>query len=147
MAIAEIGLIWYLITGWQKGVVTTGDFVFFQAYTLWILEEIWSFGPMTRRFFGYASDAKEMADIYQMKPEVQDAPNARSLSVEQGEVEFHEATFSYKGRKRGMRNTINKISLKIPAGQSVGFVGRSGSGKNIDGPLTRSTVPKSRSRT
>lgn len=130
MALAEIGLIWYLITGWQKGEVTTGDFVFFQAYILWILEEVWSLGPMTRRFFGYASDAKEMADIYQLKPEVQDTPNARALSVEQGGVEFRNATFSYKNRKRGMRNTINKITLTIPAGQSIGFVGRSGAGKS-----------------
>lgn len=130
MASAELGLIWYLISGWQKGVVTAGDFVFFQAYMLWMIEQIWNLGPMIHRFFGHVSDAKEMADIYQLTPEVRDAPGARSLLVEDGEVEFHAITFSYMGRKAGMRHTIDKLTLTIPAGQSVGFVGRSGAGKS-----------------
>lgn len=130
MAIAELGLIWYLILGWQKGQVTTGDFVFFQAYILWMIEQIWNLGPMIHRFFEQISNAKEMADIYHLTPEVQDTPHAHPLVVTNGEVEFHKATFSYKNRKRDMRQTINSMTLTIPAGQSIGFVGRSGAGKS-----------------
>lgn len=130
MATAELGLLWYLITGWQKGTVTTGDFVFFQAYILWIIEQIWNLGPMTQRFFMHASDAKEMADVYQLAPDVQDMHEAKPLIIRNGEVGFKAASFSYTGGKRGKRHTIHNMTLTIPAGQSVGFVGRSGAGKS-----------------
>src|SRR3989344_1813962 len=130
MAVAELGLIWYLITGWQKGTVTTGDFVFFQAYILWIIEQTWNLGPMTQRFFMHASDAKEMADVYQLAPDVQDNYEAKRLVITNGEVGFDAATFSYSESKHGIRQTINNITLTIPAGQSVGFVGRSGACKS-----------------
>ncbi|MEK7499015.1 MAG: ABC transporter ATP-binding protein, partial [Patescibacteria group bacterium] len=130
MATAELGLIWYLITGWQTGNVTAGDFVFFQAYILWIIEQIWMLGPMTQRFFMYASDAKEMAGVYCLSPDVQDEHNAKPLHITNGEVAFNKATFSYVGKKNITRNTIHDMTLTIPAGQSVGFVGRSGAGKS-----------------
>lgn len=130
MAVAELGLIWYLITGWQKGTVTAGDFVFFQAYILWIIEQIWNLGPMTQRFFMYASDAKEMASVYGLSPDVQDEHEAQPLHITKGEVVFNNASFSYVDKKRTTRHTIHNMSLTIPAGQSVGFVGRSGAGKS-----------------
>ncbi len=130
MAVAELGLLWYLITGWQNGTVSTGDFVFFQAYVLWIIEQTWNLGPMTQRFFHFASDAKEMADVYRQQPEVQDAPTARPLTVTHGDVVFNNVAFSYEKREDENRHTIHNISLSIPAGQSVGFVGRSGAGKS-----------------
>ena len=130
MAVAELGLIWYLITGWQKGTVTAGDFVFFQAYILWIIEQIWNLGPMTQRFFMYASNAKEMADVYGLSPDVQDEHEAKPLEIEKGEVVFDNASFSYIDKKHTIRHTIHDITLTIPAGQSIGFVGRSGAGKS-----------------
>ena len=130
MAIAELGLTWYLITGWHKGEVTIGDFVFFQAYILWMIEQIWNLGPMMHRFFEHVSDAKEMADIYHITPDVQDTHGASTLKVTSGKIEFHKVTFSYKNSKRGTYQTINNLTLTIPAGQSIGLVGRSGAGKS-----------------
>lgn len=130
MALVELALFWYLIVGWEKGTVTAGDFVFFQAYAIWMLEQVWNLGPMIHRFFNHISDAKEMADIFELTPEVQNAPGARALVVENGTVEFHAASFSYKERKSGSRHTIDGMTLTIPAGQSIGLVGRSGAGKS-----------------
>lgn len=130
MAIAELGLTWYLIAGWQKGEVTIGDFVFFQAYILWMIEQIWNLGPMMHRFFEQISDAKAMADIYRLTPEVADVSGAPALHVINGIVEFQEVAFSYKNSKSGAHHTINNITLTIPAGQSIGLVGRSGAGKS-----------------
>ncbi len=130
MATVELGLFAYLINGWEKGVVTAGDFVFFQAYAMLMFDQIWMLGPMLHRFIDHISDAKKMADIFELTPEVQDAPGARPLVVENGEVEFHAASFNYKERKNGSRHTIDEMNLTIPAGQSIGLVGRSGAGKS-----------------
>jgi ATP-binding cassette subfamily B protein len=62
---------------------------------------------------------------------VQDELEAKPLVITNGEVAFDAATFSYVGKKKNsIQHTINNMNLTIPAGQSVGFVGRSGAGKS-----------------
>jgi ATP-binding cassette subfamily B protein len=126
MSSAELGLLWYLITGWQHGKVTAGDFVFYQAYILWMTEQIWDFGPMVQRFFEHVSDAKTMADIFHVKPKIQDTTNAPTLEITEGKVALQNVTFSYADTA----STIMRMNLEIPAGQSIGLVGRSGAGKS-----------------
>ena len=43
-----------------------------------------------------------------------------------GEIEFKNVVFSYPGAEKPV---LNNVSFKIPAGKSVAFVGKSGSGK------------------
>lgn len=43
-----------------------------------------------------------------------------------GEIELKNVTFSYDGKE----NVLNEISLKIPKGKSVAFIGKSGAGKS-----------------
>lgn len=43
-----------------------------------------------------------------------------------GEVEFHQVTFAYPDRQPALQN----LSLTIPAGQTIGIVGATGSGKS-----------------
>lgn len=57
---------------------------------------------------------------------VEDAPDARKLVVEQGEIRFENVTFHY-GRKKGV---VEKLDLVIRPGQKVGIVGHSGAGKS-----------------
>ncbi|OGH09985.1 MAG: hypothetical protein A2152_03480 [Candidatus Levybacteria bacterium RBG_16_35_6] len=53
-----------------------------------------------------------------------DTPNARSLKVTKGEISIEKINFEYD------KVTVFKnFSIKIPAGQKVGFVGKSGTGK------------------
>lgn len=43
-----------------------------------------------------------------------------------GDVEFQDVTFAYAGRS----NALEQLSLKVPAGQTIGIVGSTGSGKS-----------------
>lgn len=58
--------------------------------------------------------------------QVVDAPNAPALHVAKGELDFDRIGFHY-GKGKGV---LENLSLKIPAGQKVGLVGRSGAGKS-----------------
>jgi ATP-binding cassette subfamily B multidrug efflux pump len=55
-----------------------------------------------------------------------DKPDAGTLSVPRGEIEFKDIRFGY-GRESGL---IDGLSLKVAAGERIGLVGRSGAGKS-----------------
>jgi ATP-binding cassette subfamily B multidrug efflux pump len=55
-----------------------------------------------------------------------DKPDAGTLNVRRGEIEFKDIRFGY-GRESGL---IDGLSLKVSAGERIGLVGRSGAGKS-----------------
>ncbi|HYF50924.1 MAG TPA: ABC transporter ATP-binding protein [Planctomycetota bacterium] len=59
-------------------------------------------------------------------PDLKDAPDAKEMPKVKGEVVFDHVSFGYPTRQ----NVIKDITLKIPAGISVGLVGISGGGKS-----------------
>lgn len=58
--------------------------------------------------------------------DVMDQPNAPTLQVPQGRVQFDKVTFHY-GKDSGV---IDNLSIDIQPGEKVGLVGRSGAGKS-----------------
>jgi len=57
---------------------------------------------------------------------IQDKPNAKDITVDQGKIDFNQVSFHY-GEKAGV---IEQLNLNIKAGEKVGLVGRSGAGKS-----------------
>ena len=60
-------------------------------------------------------------------PDVVDAPDARPLQVQHGQVRFENVCFAYRDGKRAV---IEGLNLHIAPGEKVGLVGRSGAGKS-----------------
>lgn len=61
--------------------------------------------------------------------DVVDIADAKPLIVRQGEIQFNQVNFSY-GRKVNNIQVFTDLNLVINAGEKVGIVGRSGSGKS-----------------
>lgn len=63
---------------------------------------------------------------------VADKPNASTLNVSQGAIEFNNVHFNYgKEASETLRGpVINGLNLNIKAGEKIGLVGRSGAGKS-----------------
>jgi len=57
---------------------------------------------------------------------VVDRPEARPLAVTRGEICFEDVDFGYGGQ----RKVIDRLNLRIAAGEKIGLVGRSGAGKS-----------------
>jgi len=64
-------------------------------------------------------------DLLDRPVEIRDRPNARPLGRARGDVAFHRVTFGYEGRGP----VLEDVSFRVPAGTSVGIVGRTGAGK------------------
>ncbi|MBE6584983.1 MAG: ABC transporter ATP-binding protein [Ruminococcaceae bacterium] len=72
----------------------------------------------------YAS-AEKIFTIFDMVPEVQDAPDAVELEEVKGEIEFRDVWFAYKEGEWVLKG----VSFHVAAGDTVAFVGATGSGK------------------
>ena len=65
-------------------------------------------------------------EYYDMKPEIEDRPDARELRNARGEVRFEGVDFSYDGERRILKD----ISFELKSGDCIAIVGPSGSGKS-----------------
>lgn len=103
-----------------------GDFVLVAGFTAsfypQMFELVFAFRDIaknftdTEKYFGYLSE-----EIL-----VKDPKKPVQLTKVDGEIEFNNVYFSYKG---GQKNALKGVNLTIRQGQSVALVGRSGSGK------------------
>lgn len=69
--------------------------------------------------------AERLTDIIDMEEECPDEENLKEVEKLEGDIQFKNVTFSYGTRGRA----VEDVSLIIPAGKKVAFVGTSGSGK------------------
>jgi ABC-type multidrug transport system fused ATPase/permease subunit len=70
--------------------------------------------------------AERMLETLDVKPEIQDAPDAVPMPLLKGRIEFRDVNFEYVAGAP----VLNDICLTIEPGQRVAFVGPSGSGKS-----------------
>jgi ATP-binding cassette subfamily B protein len=71
------------------------------------------------------ASAEKIFTIFDMQPEVVDAEDAIELDAVKGEIEFRDVWFSYKPDEWVLKG----VSFKVNAGDTVAFVGSTGSGK------------------
>jgi ATP-binding cassette subfamily B protein len=69
---------------------------------------------------------RRVMDILEVAPDIQDTVGARDLARVQGRLEFQQVSFKYTGRQK---DVLKNLSLEIPAGTYMAFVGTSGVGK------------------
>ncbi len=77
---------------------------------------------------------QRLGDVLNATPEPSYNPNRTTLPALKGQISFDNITFRY--RPDGME-VLRKISFDIKAGTTVGFVGRSGSGKSTIAKLVQ----------
>lgn len=106
--------------------LTVGDFVLITGFLsnfypkLWDL--IWGFRDLAKNY----ADIEKYFQLLNYDIEVKDPEMPIELKKVTGKIKFENVFHSYRG---GTKNAINELSLEIKAGESIAFVGRSGSGK------------------
>jgi len=109
-----------------KGVFNAGQMVEFISYftsIIWPVMAVSELIDMTSR--GGAS-LKRISELLDANPNVVDREGVKPLGAVKGEIEFRDLTFTYPD---GDRPALENISFKINAGESIGLVGKTGSGK------------------
>ncbi len=108
--------------------ITPGTVVIMFTYTYTVTNQFNFINQGLQRFNQAFGEASGMTAVLDEPRLVADAPGARPLVVECGDIEFKGLSFWYSDG--GARTQVfDDFNLRIPAGQRVGLVGMSGAGK------------------
>lgn len=109
-----------------SGEITLGDFTMINAYLLQLFIPLNALGFVYREIRQALVNVERLFGLLGDEPAIKDAPNAKTLVVEKGEVRFDQVHFGYRPNRQILRN----VSFSIPAGHTVAVVGASGAGKS-----------------
>lgn len=121
----EIAAMYVVISLWLKGTVDVGMVVLVQAYIMQVDMAIWNLGRSILGLQSSITNTKEMVEIFETPIDINDPDKSEKVKIKNGNISFENVSFEYKDGK----DVFKKFNLEIPAGQKVGFVGHSGSGK------------------
>jgi ATP-binding cassette subfamily B protein len=102
------------------------DLMTFLLYIGNFIEPIQKLTHMTEQFQEGIASFSRFMEILEIKPEIQDAPNAIELESVQGNIEFKNVGFRYRDSHP---HVLKDISLQVKVGEYVALVGSSGVGK------------------
>ncbi|KAF9155330.1 Homocysteine S-methyltransferase 1 [Linnemannia schmuckeri] len=102
------------------------DFVMYYAYITQLYGPLNLFGTSYRSLQKNFIDMEKMLDLFQEPVEIQDLPEAKSLTMTGGEVVFENVSFGYNPQNPNLKS----VSFKVPHGKKLALVGPSGGGKS-----------------
>ena len=106
-------------------VVTSGVIVSFYSYINKFFNPIQNLAEQFNRLQASFASAEKIFTIFDIVPEIVDDPDAIELDHVEGNIEFCNVWFSYLPDEWVLRD----VSFKVNAGDTVAFVGATGSGK------------------
>jgi len=116
----------YAVFLWWRGMATPGDVTFVLTSYFIVHGYLREVGQHVRNLQRSANEMEEMVEFQSQPLGVVDHADARSIRVTEGEIVYDHVTFRYGGHTEPL---FNDFSLRIEAGERVGLVGHSGSGK------------------
>jgi ATP-binding cassette subfamily B protein len=132
IGIGFVLIIWVGVPLTIRGELTVGQFVEFNMYLLRLIWPLIAIGYVVNLYQRGTASWKRMQAIMTVKPAIADSPHVKEQAAITGRIEFRNLTFRYHPTSEPVLKDIN---LTIEAGQTVAFVGRTGSGKSTLGNL------------
>ena len=120
-------IIWYGGTLAARGEISIGQFTEFNLYLTRLIWPLIALGYVVNLYQRGTASLKRMNAIWAIQPAIVDDERVKSQPPIKGRIELRNLTLSYHEADEPVLSDIN---LTIEAGQTVAFVGRTGSGKS-----------------
>ena len=125
--VALLGVnLWVLGVMYGKHLVTVGDFSFVISLSLSIIWNLWYIAGQFVSFTEQVGKCNQALTIVNAPHGIVDKKGAKPLSITKGEIQFKNVVFHYRDGTK----LFNDKNIVIHAGEKVGLVGFSGSGKS-----------------
>ena len=108
------------------GEMTYGEFSAYLGYIGMIFGPLQFFTNFTNMLTDTINAAQRMFEVLDATPDIADASDAIDLPDMRGEIEFKDVCFHYNPN----RPILKDVNIKIHAGDNIGLVGHTGSGKS-----------------
>lgn len=120
-SVVMIGLgAWFVV----RGTFSIGGLVAYRGYWWQLYSPVDTLATVNELLQRAVAAGSRVFELLDTEESIQDAPDAVALQTVRGEIEFENVTFAY-----GDEPVLHHVSLSIPAGKTVAFVGSSGAGK------------------
>jgi ATP-binding cassette subfamily B protein len=116
----------YLIVRGALGIGGVGKVVACYLYWDWFMNPIINFGTFYSLLMQAMAGSERIFSLLDLKPDVQDLPDAKPLPVARGHVDFDHVTFGYNPD----RPVLHDVCFEARPGEMVALVGATGSGKS-----------------
>ncbi|MES2055280.1 MAG: ABC transporter ATP-binding protein [Pseudomonadota bacterium] len=131
---SQIGLLWIVRTTlvgsalwlWSQGQATPGDITYVLTSYFILHGYLVDIGHYVHQLQRAVNELEELVELHGEPLGIEDAAGAKPMKITAGEVRFDHVTFRYGGHETPL---YDDLSVTIRAGERVGLVGHSGSGK------------------
>lgn len=108
------------------GTLTTGQLTSLFTYIMTVMSSLMMLSMIFVQLTQSAASGKRIADVINEEPDMAD-PEAPLTEVKDGSIDFNDVYFAYT---KGGDNALIDIDLHIDAGETIGVIGGTGSGKS-----------------
>ena len=122
-----IGILWFGGNMVHAGTLTVGKLTSFMTYSFQILMSLMMLSMVLMMMSRAVASAQRIIEVLEEEPDIQDPVNPIT-EVKNGEIEFRNVNFKYEDDSD--ENNLEGINVTIKAGETVGIIGSTGSGKS-----------------
>ncbi len=120
-------IVWAGVPLAVRGEITVGEFTMFNLYLTRLIWPLIALGYVVNLYQRGTASLKRLNAVLRVEPSIADAPGVVEQPPIKGKIEFRDLTFRYHPTDEPV---IENLTLTIPEGHTVAFVGRTGSGKS-----------------
>jgi len=120
-------IVWAGVPLAARGEISAGKFTEFNMYLFRLIWPLIAIGYVVNLYQRGTASWKRMRAIMRVQPAISDARGVTEQPPIKGRIEFRNLSFGYHANSEPVLQDIN---LTIQEGQTVAFVGRTGSGKS-----------------
>lgn len=110
-----------------KGTVNVTDLVTFLLYINIFTEPVKTLIDFTEQFQNGYTGFERFMEILNIRPDIEDNPDAVEIDEVEGNIEFQNVAFHYQDNDEMV---LNHVNLSVKAGSYIALVGSSGAGKS-----------------
>lgn len=122
-----IGILWFGGNMVYEGTLTVGKLTSFMTYSFQILMSLMMLSMVLMMMSRSVASAERIIEVLEEEPDIKDPINPIT-EVKNGEIEFRNVNFKYEDDSD--ENNLEGINITIKAGETVGIIGSTGSGKS-----------------